>query len=74
MTWSFQMYYRSKPGKVFKFKTKEEAMQAFASQVSACKFGLVGHSVSYPKQEQLDAVHAAPVPRPQAQRAQPDTM
>lgn len=50
--WVVEMYYQGKRDSVVRFKTKAEALTYYESKLSACKFGLVGWSVRYPREIQ----------------------
>lgn len=48
--WVVEMVYMGKVEDVFRFKTREEAMACYESKLGACRYGLVGWSVSYPRE------------------------
>lgn len=52
MIWLVTVYFQNKVDSVEQFASKAEAMSYFESKAAACRLGLVGWSVSYPKQVQ----------------------
>lgn len=48
--WVVEMYYQGKRNQTFRFLNRDEAFKFYESKLSACKFGLVGWSVAYPRE------------------------
>jgi hypothetical protein len=48
--WVVRLFYYGKVCSTEAFKTREEAMEYYESRVGACRYGLVGWSVEYPRE------------------------
>lgn len=48
--WVVEMAYMGKVQNSERFSSKDDAIAFYESKLGACRFGLVGWSVSYPKQ------------------------
>jgi hypothetical protein len=49
--WIVERFYMGQMDSAERFATREEAMEYFQSAANGCRYGLVGWSVSYPRQE-----------------------
>lgn len=50
--WIVEMFFQGKRDRSYRFKSKGEAIDFYESKLSACRFGLIGWSVSYPREVQ----------------------